>query len=72
MSFLTKLVKEQFPHSPADVRAALVSFRYSRDKAAAELEVEPEALWEFINGPIYMRYMREEAHVSLLRPHDDG
>lgn len=67
MSFLKKLVEEQFPHSPAEVRAVLVACKYNKKKAASELKVKPESLWEFINGPVYMRYMREEAHVTLLQ-----
>lgn len=67
MSFLSKLAEEQFPHPPADVRAALLSCNYNKKKAAKELNINPDTLWDFINGPVYMRYMREEAHVALLK-----
>lgn len=67
VSFLSKLVTEKFPHEPSEVREALVVAKYDRKKAAAKLDVTPDDLWEFINSPHYMRYMREAAHVSMLQ-----
>lgn len=48
----------------------LESKDYDQVRAARDLGVDPDTLWEFINGPIYMRYIREQAHANMLRALD--
>lgn len=54
------------------MRAVLAECKYDQAKAADMLSVDRDELWNYINSPAYMRFMREDAHANMLRIHEQA